>query len=194
MYSTKDNAIKAKFAAALRPLTPDGASLTDGAVLDRWRPSALLFSADEYGDAHCTCGHPIKHVFEVALVESPDVTFSPVGSSCVERFYDDPDGHFAEVASIEDDFRRILFTLEEAREGTSYCLTEELVCAKNGFSKGVMRVLDRYIDARMVSYLRELRDRRQQRRQTPAQQRFLHVIGFTLVRFIKALSGRKVRV
>lgn len=194
MYSTKSDQIKSKFAAALRPLTPDGASLSDGAILDRWRPSALIFSAEAYGDEHCTCGHPIKHVFEVALVEAPDVTFSPVGSSCVERFYDDAEGRFAEVASIEDDFRRILFTLESAREGTSYRLTEAMVTAKNGFSKGVMRVLDRYLDPRMVGYLRELRDRRQHRRQTPAQQRFLHVIGLTLVKFIRALSGRKVRV
>lgn len=58
------------FAALLRNKTPDGETLTDQQIISRWEPGRLIFSAENYGDQTCTCGHTAVDVFRAIQAAS----------------------------------------------------------------------------------------------------------------------------
>ena len=42
----------------------------------------------DYGDTKCICGHAIKYIFAVSYVENTSIQVWPIGSVCINRFYD----------------------------------------------------------------------------------------------------------
>lgn len=179
------------FAEAIRPLTPDEKGLTDFEVISQWEPYGLLFSAESYGDEICTCGHEIRHVFEVRLIDNPFVRYSPVGSVCIESIFG-CDTPMHKAVKIECDLRKIYSHLtQRKREWGVYGLDEEEVTAENGFSEVAVDWLAGRLDTKKISYLRQLQARRKCRAQTEKQSRFLEWIGEEIIRAIRKAENTR---
>ena len=177
------------FAALLRPKTPHGADLTDREVISRWEPGRLIFSAEKYGDQTCTCGHPIKHVFEVRLTENRSVTAAPVGSTCVCEVFGESDAVKSAV-DLEKALRKIYMTLSfQWRLQRKLSLDEEVVTGANGFTLEAMAWLRKRIASDRWQYLDDLRRRKSIRRQNDRQAWFLHYTALEIAKTIKAASG-----
>ena len=186
--SQRDRVIS-DFAALLRPKTPHGADLTDREVISRWEPGRLIFSAEKYGDQTCTCGHPIKHVFEVRLTENHSVTAAPVGSTCVCEVFGESDAVKSAV-DLEKALRKIYALLRSQWcEHQSLSLDESVVTSANGFTLEAMEWLKTRIEPRKWSYLCDLRRRKSVHRQSNRQAWFLHYTALEIAKTIEAASG-----
>ena len=177
------------FATLLRQKTPDGETLTDQEIIARWEPGRLIFSAENYGDQTCTCGHPIKHVFEVHLIDDSSVTAAPVGSTCVVEIFGESDA-IQEVIDLEKSLRKIYnLLLVQWREHQNLTLNEDIVSSTNGFTLEAMDWLRARIEPRKWAYLSDLRRRKSVRRQTNKQAWFLHHTAVDVFRAIQSASG-----
>ena len=177
------------FAALLRQKTPDGETLTDQEIIARWEPGRLIFSAENYGDQTCTCGHPIKHVFEVRLIDDSSITAAPVGSTCVVEIFGKSDA-IQEVIDLEKSLRKIYnLLLGQWRERHNLTLNEELVASSNGFTLEAMDWLRARIEPKKWAYLSDLRRRKSVRGQTNKQAWLLHYTAVDVFRAIQAASG-----
>lgn len=178
------------FAALLRQKTPDGETLTDQQIIARWEPGRLIFSAENYGDQTCTCGHPIKHVFEVRLIHDPSVTAAPVGSTCVVEIFGES-AAIREVIGLEKALRKI-YSLLLAQWSAHHNLTlnEDIVSSSNGFTLEAMDWLKMRIEPRKWAYLSDLRRRKSVRGQTNKQAWFLHHTAVDVFRAIQSASGQ----
>lgn len=177
------------FAALLRPKTPNGDILTDREVISRWEPARLNFSAEKYGDQTCTCGHPIKHVFEVQLIEEKSVKAGPVGSICIVEIFGDSDA-VRQVVDLEKALRKIYALLRSQwREHQSLSLDESVVTSANGFTLEAMEWLKTRIEPRKWSYLCDLRRRKSVHRQSNRQAWYLHYTALDIAHAIQAASG-----
>ena len=177
------------FAALLRQKTPDGETLTDQQIISRWEPGRLIFSAENYGDQTCTCGHPIKHVFEVRLIDFPAITAAPVGSTCVVEIFGESDA-IREVIDLEKALRKIYnLLLIQWKDHHNLTLNEDIVSSSNGFTLEAMDWLRMRIEPRKWAYLSDLRRRKSVRGQTNKQAWFLHHTAVDVFRAIQAASG-----
>ena len=177
------------FAELLRPKTPNGKTLSDKEIISRWEPGRLIFSAENYGDLVCTCGHPIKHVFEVRLIEDPFITASPVGSICVVELFGESDA-IKKVVDLEKSLRKIYnLLLDQWSEHHDLSLDEGLVTSSNGFTIEAVMWLKTRIDPRKWEYLCDLRRRKSVRSQSCKQAWFLHYTAKEILWAIKKASG-----
>ena len=177
------------FADLLRPKTPCGEILSDNEIISRWEPGRLIFSAENYGDLTCTCGHPIKHVFEVRLIEDPFVTAAPVGSTCVVELFGESDA-IKQVVDLEKALRKIYaLLLRQWRSHQYLSLDEGLVTASNGFTIEAMRWLKTRIEPRKWEYLCDLRRRKSVRSQSKKQSWQLNDKGKGIFEVVRRASG-----
>lgn len=179
------------FAAAIRDLTPGADNMNDFEVCAKWQPSALLFSADEYGGEFCTCGHPIKHVFEIALKDNPSVRYSPVGSVCVNAVFGEQDRWKAAI-SLENDLRKMVDTIEKTRDSAGYHLTELIVKPKMGFTRRARAFLWKFLPASDCRYIDDLAQRKAEAPKSERQKRYLHFIAARVVALIRNAKGMTV--
>ena len=177
------------FAEVLRPKTPFGETLSNNEIISRWEPGRLIFSAENYSDLTCTCGHPIKHVFEVRLIEDPFVTAAPVGSTCVVELFGESDA-VRQVVDLEKSLRKIYsLLLGQWGEHQSLSLDEGLVTSSNGFTIEAMRWLKTRIEPRKWLYLCDLRRRKSVRSQSCKQAWFLHYTAKDIFEAVRRASG-----
>lgn len=178
------------FAELLRPLTPDGGTLTPQEIVSRWKAGNLIFSVDKYGDTHCTCGHPIKHVFNVCLIDNPHVKAYPVGSCCVVEVFGDR-RRIQSLINLEVSLRKIYGVFSERYKVDGHIrLNAEIVKSKNGFTSDAMRWIRGKITHYEYAYLNELRSQVRSRPQTDKQREFLQRVAFHIATEIYNTSGK----
>lgn len=177
------------FAGLLRPKTPNCKTLSDNEIISRWEPGRLIFSAENYGDLVCTCGHPIKHVFEVRLIEDPFVTAAPVGSICVVELFGESYA-IKQVVDLEKSLRKIYaLLLEQWRKHHDLSLDERVVTSSNGFTIEAIKWLKTRIEPGKWDYLCDLRRRKSVRGQSNKQARLLYYTAIEIAEAIKKASG-----
>lgn len=200
-----------KFADRLRPLTPNSDVMSDEMVVQQWEMDCLEDCVEEYGDICCTCGHPIKHVYSIHLINDPTVKHSPVGSECIIKVFGHNENELkkikANIKISEDLLKMIKFFKEKigVRSGGRYCLKsepngvaldEESLCAENGFSRQTVLWLQERMSQKSGQYMERMSRARTRQPKTVKQAYLINYIMTkeivdVLKRFIEKIGVKK---
>lgn len=97
-------------------------------------PDMACIECDEYGDAECICGHPIKYIYQVLYIHDRTISVSPVGSECINGFFE----------SSEVILKAIIDNIDLKRLWNGEYTTKDF-CKKTGFTAASMNYLDTYV-------------------------------------------------
>lgn len=129
-------------------------------------PDMVPINCGQYGAAQCICGHDIKYAYQVIYKYDPKIRVSPIGSECINTFFDPSEVYLKTIIDSID--------LKRLWNGE---YTTKNFCKANGFTSNTMNYLDMYVLTKSeYAFLDSIVKARSERHFTEKQIRFMYRI------------------
>lgn len=129
-------------------------------------PDMVPINCGQYGAAQCICGHDIKYAYQVIYKYDPKIKVSPIGSECINTFFDPSEVYLKTIIDSID--------LKRLWNGK---YTTKNFCKANGFTSNTMNYLDMYVLTKSeFAFLQSIVKARSERHFTEKQIRFMYHI------------------